>query len=422
MLSEGPLWAVVRETLERQRGKMNSTSYRAIYTGSWAIIVGIGDYSHLGRLQGAVNDATAVAAILKDEFEFPQDHIFLLLDQDATRHAILEHLELLAQRVQPDDRVIFFFAGHGCTRENVLGGQIGYIAPVESQEDDWNSFIRIEDIIRYSLDLIAAKHIFHVFDACFSGLALTRQAAISAPDIPRWIADCMTHQTRQVLTAGLAEHLVGDLTEDGHSIFTSYFLKALAGEARGSEGEITATRVMGFVADKVMKDPRSEQTPAYGPLHGSEPGGDFVFRYPGLKPFKVPANREGGINTGIWVKPGQKLSISASGIITYDSGHHFANARGIMCTYQGLPLAFPPTWKPAVWYHESAYRINSGQTGIIGSLIGWIGEYSEERAFLVGEEKEIAVDGEGYLHLAVNDAKGTYADNEGEYEVTVRVV
>jgi hypothetical protein len=401
---------------------MNGMSSRTEYTGSWALVVGIGAYSHLGLLQGAVNDATAIAAILKDEFRFPQDHIFLLLEQNATRHAILSHLEFLSQRVHPDDRMMFFFAGHGATRETALGGPIGYIAPVESQKDDWLSLIRLEEITQYS-NLIAGKHIFYVFDACFSGLALTRQAAISAQvSGPRWIVDCMTHQTRQVLTAGLAEQRVGDLTEDGHSIFTSYFLRALKGEAEGSEGEITATRVMAFVTDKVMKDPRSEQKPAYGDLPSSEPGGDFVFKFPDVRFFKVPANREGGINTGILVKPGQTLSVSASGVVTYDSGHHFARASGMLCTYKGLPLAFPPDWKPVFWPHEGAYRTKGDQLGRIGSLIGWIGEYSDERAFLIGEHAEIAVGSEGYLYLAVNDAKETYGDNEGEYEITIRFV
>jgi len=398
-------------------------TYQSEYTGSWALIVGINAYSHLGSLQGAVNDATAVAAILQDKFEFPQDHICLLLNQEATQRAILDHLEILAQRAQPDDRALFFYAGHGTTRKIALGGDIGYISSVESQDGDWNSFVRIDDITRYS-NLIAAKHIFYVFDACFSGLALTREAAISArvTDIPRWIADCMTHRTRQVLTAGLAKQPVGALTEDGHSIFTSYCLRALTGEAEGSQGEITAARVMAFVADKVMKDSQSEQTPAYGDLPSSEPGGDFIFRYPGLRAFKVPANREGGINTGIRVKPGQRLSILASGVITYNSGHHFTNADGMLCTYKGQPLAHPEAVKPMVFLHENAYRTNHGQPGLVGSLIGWIGEYSEETAFLVGEEREVAVDSEGYLYLAVNDAKGTYTDNEGEYEVTVRVI
>lgn len=392
------------------------------YGKSLAVIVGINDYSHLGRLRGASSDASAVADLLVGEFGFDSEDVFILLDQEATRPNILDHLELVAQRAEPNDRVIFFFAGHGITRRTVPGGEIGYVATVASEPNKWISYLRLKDITRYS-SLIAAKHVFYVFDSCFSGLALTRQAVagVQGISVARWIADCMTHKTRQVLTAGLAEQQVGDLTEDGHSIFTSYFLKALSGEAAGSEGEITASQIMAYVTDKVMKDSISAQKPAYGDLTGSEPGGDFVFRYPGLTPFTVPSEREGGINTGIYIKPGQRINFNATGVITYDSGHHFANPDGMLCSYKGQPLAHPQALMPMVWQHEGAYRTGNGKMGIIGSLIGWIGEYSEESAFLIGSEMEIVADREGFLYLAINDAKGTYADNQGEYQVTVKV-
>jgi hypothetical protein len=392
------------------------------YDNSLAVIVGVNDYLHSGRLRGAVSDASSVANLLLSEFAFDSQNVFILLDQEATQRNILDHLELVAQTAQPNDRVIFFFAGHGITRRTASGGKIGYVATVASEPNKWNTYLRIEDITRYS-GLVVAKHVFYVFDSCFSGLALTRQADVGIQGIStaRWIADCMTHKTRQVLTAGLAEQEVGDLTEDGHSVFTSYFLKALSGEAAGSEGEIIASQIMAYVTDKVMKDPRSAQTPAHGDLVGSEPGGDFVFRYPGLTPFIVPAEREGGINTGVLVKPGQRITFSATGVITYDSGHHFANPDGMLCSYKGQPLAHPQALKPMVWQHKEAYKTDDGNMGIIGSLIGWIGEYSEESAFLVGSEREIATDREGFLYLAINDAKGTYADNQGEYRVTVQV-
>lgn len=73
-----------------------------------------------------------MAAILKDEFKFPQDNISLLLNQDVTQRAVLAHLEILAERTQPDDRAMFFHAGHGATRKTALGGDIGYISSVES--------------------------------------------------------------------------------------------------------------------------------------------------------------------------------------------------------------------------------------------------------------------------------------------------
>ena len=336
------------------------------YSDSLAVVVGINDYSHLGRLRGAVSDASSVANLLRSEFAFKSQNVFVLLDQEATQGNILDHLELVAQRAQPNDRVIFFFAGHGSTRRTASQGEIGHVATVESEPNKWNTYLRIGDITRYS-DLVVAKHVFYVFDSCFSGLALTRQAGVGVQgiSIARWIADCMTHKTRQVLTAGLAEQEVGDLAEDGHSVFTSYFLKALSGEAAGNEGEIIASQIMAYVTDKVMKDPRSEQTPAHGDLIGSEPGGDFVFRYPGLTPFIVPAEREGGINTGVPVKPGQRITFSAIGFITYDSGHHFTNPDGMLCSYKGQVLAHPQVLQPMVWPHDGAYKTDNGNMGCL---------------------------------------------------------
>ena len=223
---------------------MSNSTLQPDYSDSWAIVIGINQYSHLRPLSGAVNDATAVGQLLQTEFRFSTGHTYLLLDHEATQSTIREHLELISQQSKPNDRIVIFIAGHGETRQTPEGGEIGYLATWESIPDKWHTFIRIDDITCYS-HLIPAKHILFVFDACFSGLALTRGApGLPTADIRRWLKDCMTHRVRQVLTAGLAEQPVGDLTEDGHSIFTSYLLKGLKGAAAGSEGEITASQLM----------------------------------------------------------------------------------------------------------------------------------------------------------------------------------
>lgn len=401
---------------------MANASLQPKYSGSWAIVAGVNRYQHISPLAGSVQDATAVASMLGDRFEFSKDHVCLILDEQVTQSTIREQLELIAQQAKPDDRVMFYFAGHGATRQLPTGGSVGYLATPESVPNKWHTFVGIEDITKYSR-LIAAKHIFFVFDACFSGLALTRAPiANTQADAKRWLKDCMTHRVRQVLAAGLAEQRVDDSTDDGHSIFTTYLLKALRGDAKGNEGEITASQVIAYVTDAVMKDERSQQTPAGGDIANSEPGGDFVFQYPDLRHFKVPANKEGGINTGIHLTPNDRVSIIASGVISYDTWKHYTNADGLFTTYKGQPLAHPQSALPFFWTHSEARTTNGGNPGRIGSLIGWIGEHSQDNAFFIGENAEITVDNEGDLYLSVNDAEGTYSDNEGEFEVTVRVL
>lgn len=105
---------------------MIDVSLNTDYTESWAIVVGINSYVDLSCLSGAANDAKAIAQLLQKEFRFPEDHVFLILDNDATQTAIREQLEMLCQQTRRNDRVIFFFAGHGATRRTPNETEIGY--------------------------------------------------------------------------------------------------------------------------------------------------------------------------------------------------------------------------------------------------------------------------------------------------------
>ncbi len=139
---------------------------------------------------------------------------------------------------------------------------------------------------------------------------------------------------------------------------------------------------------------------------------------------RVDAAIEGGISTGIKVRAGQRIAFFARGLISYDSWNHFTNAEGIICNEYGIPLAFTNEagqMAMGTWPHDGAYKTAVNELGRIGSLIGWINEYSEEKAYFVGVKRQIAVNEDGELHLAVNDARGTYADNSGEYRVEIRI-
>jgi len=141
---------------------------------------------------------------------------------------------------------------------------------------------------------------------------------------------------------------------------------------------------------------------------------------------RVDASKEEGVNTNIKVLPGQKLVFFARGLMSFDGGHNFATPEGILCNAYGVPVSVKdPAGNliaPVVWPHEGAYMTDGDKLGQIGSLFGWIDEYSAETAFHIGTKKEIDVTEEGCLHLAVNDQIGTYGDNDGEFRVDIRVV
>jgi len=140
---------------------------------------------------------------------------------------------------------------------------------------------------------------------------------------------------------------------------------------------------------------------------------------------RVDASKEEAINTNIRVLPGQRIAFFARGLISYDGGHHFTTPEGILCNEYGLPIMTRDADGNkvlVVWPHEHAYNTDGRQLGRIGSLFGWANAYSPERALLIGSRREVEVAEEGTLYLAVNDAKGTYGDNDGEFRVDIRIV
>ena len=219
------------------------------------------------------NDATEIAEVLINRFSFPKENVVVLLNGDATKIGILRNFMRFtnANYVGKDDRIFFFFAGHGHT---VRGRRdTGFLIPVDGDTNDLSSLIRWDELTR-NADLIPAKHMFFVMDACYGGLAVHRRVAPAGS--MRFLQDLLRRYSRQVLAAGKPDQPVSDGggTRAGHSIFTSHVLDALDNAAALSNGLITANSLMAYVYERVGADEYSQQTPHYGSFEGD---GDFVF-------------------------------------------------------------------------------------------------------------------------------------------------
>jgi tetratricopeptide (TPR) repeat protein len=246
------------------------------YRESWAAIIGIDDYTNWQKLQYAAHDAQGVKDLLVQKYGFKADHVFTLLDGQATRQNILS---LLGDKlgdptlVQHEDRIFVFFAGHGATRKLASGRELGYIVPVDADLTDFEgtaiSMSNFQDIS----EAMPAKHVLFVMDSCYSGLALTR-GGVSLPS-QNYLNEISRREARQMFTAGGADQQVADNGPNGHSIFTWTLLQGLDGRADlNGDGVLTASELAAYVAPAVSA--LSQQTPVFGSLPGSE-GGDFIF-------------------------------------------------------------------------------------------------------------------------------------------------
>jgi peptidoglycan/xylan/chitin deacetylase (PgdA/CDA1 family)/tetratricopeptide (TPR) repeat protein len=250
------------------------------YRESWAVIVGINDYESWPKLRYAVNDANGIEEILVAKYGFKHENIRKLIDRKATRQNILEILgdEFTdGKKVQREDRVFFFFAGHGATRTMDDGRQLGFIVPVDADKTNYYSTAISMTTLREASDLIPAKHIYFVMDSCYSGLALTRGTGTFSRD-RTYLEEVTRRSARQILTAGGAEQQVADDGPNGHSVFTWALLEGLQGKADlDGNGVITASELGAYISPIVSQFAR--QTPTVGNFVGSE-GGEFIFELP----------------------------------------------------------------------------------------------------------------------------------------------
>lgn len=251
-----------------------TVEHHPFYHDSWALIIGINSYLKAPHLDYACNDADSIASILANDLHFSPGKIFTLKDNQASKDAILETFDNFRRKTDKDDRIIFFFAGHGMTT-NGLRGPIGYLIPVDGNPENFSSLIRWDDLTRYS-DIIPAKHILFIMDACYSGLALQRSIS---PGTQRFVSDMLQRCARQVITAGKADETVADGGGPlgKNSIFTGHLIHGLKGEAADESGVITANILMSYVYNNVAQDGESHQTPHYGHLYGD---GDMILKTP----------------------------------------------------------------------------------------------------------------------------------------------
>ncbi len=242
-----------------------------LYSASYALVVGISDYT-MGwpDLPNALKDAREV----KTALELNGFNVVLKenLNSIQLESAIKDFNA--SYGLNPENRLLFYFAGHGHTLKKSYGGNVGYIVPADApvpnidQEGFNKKAISMESYNTWARN-IDAKHVLYFFDSCFSGsIFATSRAA------PESITYKTSQAVRQFITAGSEDEQVPD-----RSIFKEQFITGIAGEADGNkDGYVTGTELGMFLQDKVVTYSRGSQHPQYGKIRDSQlDKGDFVF-------------------------------------------------------------------------------------------------------------------------------------------------
>ena len=234
----------------------------------YALIIGINSYRYIDRLQTATNDAKTVAQILNANYGFESK---LILDQDATRESVMNELNSLRLKLQPNDNLLIYYAGHG-VHDKVTDAS--YWLPVDAKLDNDTNWIDAKNITD-QLKRISAKHVLIVADSCYSG-TISRSIEIklkSSDNRENYLRKIQGKNARVLISSGGNEP-VADSGGKEHSIFSQVFIDTLLkpGQEVFTAEEMHVTNIKESVAGQ------AEQTPEYKVIRNSgHDGGDFVF-------------------------------------------------------------------------------------------------------------------------------------------------
>ena len=259
------------------------TQGRYVFAG-----IGVDDYEHdeiWAGLDNAVNDVVAVREMLQGTYKFEAPEEWLLTDEEATAANIRVLIDDLRLNLQPDDNLVFFFAGHGISVPVEFDGEVidntAYIVPVGVKSYAHVSpsqYLEVEDLLE-SLARLPARHVLAIFDSCESGLALTEGREFktrggSSLTVPE---DLMRRRSRHVITSAMDTQKAFDDNEryPGNSLFTGWLLEGLRRAAEGGssdepspdlneDGALTVSEIASFVSGRVSTISEARQTPDHG--------------------------------------------------------------------------------------------------------------------------------------------------------------
>ncbi|MEG4027419.1 MULTISPECIES: nSTAND1 domain-containing NTPase [unclassified Microcoleus] len=293
------------------------------FNRNFAVIVGINNYNNgIPALQTAVPDAKKLAEILESNERNENDkyHVIKLLDNLANFDGLNGLLEGFKQdnptiylpdgstyNIEKDDRLLFYFAGHGLILKDVLedkGDWDGYLVPqnatgsvlAETDIEKIKKVLLPMQDLHDAITKLPCRHVMVILDCCFAGAfrsTLSRDIVASRKVYKERYERFIDSPAWQVITSASHDQKAVDAfgrfgqrgNQSGHSPFAQALFKGLSGQADIRSGRkhgiITATQLYVHLRDEVEVttiDNHTRQTPGIYPFSPEKHDkGEYIF-------------------------------------------------------------------------------------------------------------------------------------------------
>ncbi len=187
-----------------------------------ALVVGIDYYEKINSLNGCVNDANAIKAVLERNSDGTINFNVKLLtatSSSTVTKKLLKESVIELFKDNNDDIALFYFAGHGHVEST--GGYL-----ITSENTDADDGFPMNELMKIANDS-SAKNKIIVLDCCHSG-----GCGNSSNDDAAILKEGTT-----ILTASSLDQYASE--ENGSGVFTKLFVDAMNGSASNLVGDIT---------------------------------------------------------------------------------------------------------------------------------------------------------------------------------------
>ena len=245
---------------------------QSLKTNTYAVVVGISQYENrsIPALQFADKDAQLFSEFLQSPSggNVPAGNIRLLINEQATFAAIYTGMYALLDEAGKNDRVFFYFSGHGDV-ENKTAFGLGFLLAYNTPPNNYiNHAVRIEDLNDVANTLSSRNNasVILITDACRSGKL--------AGDLinGRQLVGVQLRKKREneVRIASCGENELSAENAGwggGRGVFSYYLLNGLYGLAdAGNNAEVNTEELsrylqQAFANDDILKRDKHKQTP-----------------------------------------------------------------------------------------------------------------------------------------------------------------
>ncbi|WP_316765386.1 tetratricopeptide repeat protein [Pedobacter frigiditerrae] len=246
---------------------VNNTDKNISIGKTWALIIGISEYQNIDDLRYAHKDAEAFYKYLKTpQVNVPTENIKLLLNKDATSAEIYGALDWLTESVKENDRVIFYFSGHGDVEKKTIyqnGFLLAYDSPTSAYMTKGSiGLTYLQSYLDSYIVKNKAKDVLLIVDACKSGkLAGGVQGAQATM---KALNEHWNGQITKILSAQEGELSLEDAKWGaGRGVFSYYLLKGIQGLAnRNADDHVITTMELGnYLPIIVSEETNASQNP-----------------------------------------------------------------------------------------------------------------------------------------------------------------